>query len=123
MKRVLALTLAVTLGHAAVSFAAEPLAVPSPALSQTAPRRSGTASGEARFASFAEMARVGVAAGNDGLLAQSGGSISSSGLKKRTKLLLYVGVAAAVVGAAYGIDHSVKDFTPSTLGTREDKNR
>jgi len=52
--------------------------------------------------------------------AQGGGAVSQSGMGKKTKWMIYLGVAAGFVGTAYAIDHSVKDVTPSTLGTRED---
>ena len=39
---------------------------------------------------------------------------------KKTKWMIYAGAIAAFVGTAYAIDHSVKDVTPSSLGTRQD---
>jgi hypothetical protein len=54
------------------------------------------------------------------LAQQGGGAISSSGLKKHTKTLIIAGAAGAFLGIAYGIDRSVKDVTPSSLGQRHD---
>jgi hypothetical protein len=47
-------------------------------------------------------------------------AVSASGMRKRTKVLIYLAAAVAVVGTWYKIDHSVEDNTPSTLGTRQD---
>ena len=56
-----------------------------------------------------------------GAVAQSSqGVVSTSGLRKRTKLMIVVGAAAAFAGTAYAIDHRVRDVTPSSLGTRAD---
>jgi len=46
--------------------------------------------------------------------------LQSSGLRKRTKILIAIGSAAAFVSIAYAIDHNVVNSTPSTLGTRKD---
>src|SRR5437879_8013026 len=46
--------------------------------------------------------------------------LEASGLKKRTKILIAIGAAAAFGAIAYAIDRHVVDNTPSTLGTRKD---
>jgi len=53
-------------------------------------------------------------------LEQEQPAMSTSGMRRRTKLLIFLGAAAAFIGTAYTIDHKVEDNTPSTLGTRED---
>ena len=53
-------------------------------------------------------------------MAQEPPALSTSGMKKRTKLLIFLGAAAGAVGTWYAIDHHVEDNTPSTLGTRQD---
>lgn len=50
--------------------------------------------------------------------AQSPGGLASSGMRKRTKLVLGLAVAAAFGGVLYTIDHGVEDSTPSSLGLR-----
>ena len=81
------------------------------------PKADRTAARELGVASFAKAAGVG-----EPLAAQQGGgAISSTGMKKRTKSLIIGGAAAAFLGIAYGIDHSVRDVTPSTLGQRHDE--
>ena len=123
MKRLLAIGLVVTLGNASAAFAEESLLASAARLiasTQTsAPAKVDVAATNAVvIPSFAKTAGVREAA----TLAQQGGSgtISQSGLSKRTKALIFSGVAASFVGIAYGIDHRVKDVTPSSLGTRED---
>ena len=57
-----------------------------------------------------------------GVLAQQGGgTVSSTGMKRSTKTLIFAGVAGAFLGIAVGIDHSVKNVTPSSLGERHDE--
>ena len=123
MKRLLVFGLIVTLGNASVLLAGEPLSVSATRLARavnTTPVAAKTdrpATKALGVTSFAKAAGVGEPA----LAAQQGGgAISSTGMKKRTKALIYAGVAAAFVGVAYGIDHKVLDVTPSTLGTRDD---
>ncbi len=47
-------------------------------------------------------------------------TLSESGMKKRNKVLLFIAIGAGFAGAAYAIDHSVLDITPSSLGQRRD---
>ena len=123
MKRLFAVALVVSLGQSSIAFAAGPIAASAAKASTktTATAQTGNAS-PAGFASFAAAAHVGSAPAVVGVFAQQGGTgtISQTGITKRTKLLIFSGVAAAFVGIAYGIDHRVKDVTPSSLGTRED---
>jgi hypothetical protein len=53
-------------------------------------------------------------------LAQGQPVLSKSGMKKRTKALIYVGLAIGFAASAYAIDHHVLNVTPSSLGTRKD---
>jgi hypothetical protein len=53
-------------------------------------------------------------------MAQEQPALSTSGMKKRTKLLIFLGATAGVLATWYTIDHHVEDNTPSTLGIRED---
>jgi hypothetical protein len=48
------------------------------------------------------------------------GNLSKSGLSKRMKALIFIGIGVGFAASAYAIDHSVVDVTPSTLGTRQD---
>jgi hypothetical protein len=51
---------------------------------------------------------------------QDGGTLSKSGMSKRTKIMLYTGLAVGFVASVWAIDHHVLDITPSSLGTRQD---
>lgn len=53
-------------------------------------------------------------------MAQEQPALSTSGMKKRTKFLIFMGAAAGALATWYAIDHHVEDNTPSTLGIRED---
>ena len=46
--------------------------------------------------------------------------LEAAGMRKRTKLLIAIGSAAAFAAVAYAIDHGVTNSTPSTLNTRKD---
>lgn len=46
--------------------------------------------------------------------------LSTSGLKRRTKAMMFISMAAGFAATAWVIDHRVEDFTPSSLGTRQD---
>jgi hypothetical protein len=48
------------------------------------------------------------------------GTLSNSGMRKRTKWLIVLGLGAGFAASAWTIDHKVLDVTPSSLGTRED---
>lgn len=50
------------------------------------------------------------------LQAQAG--LAQSGLRKRTKLLIAMGIAGAFAGVAVAVDRGVEDSTPSSLGQR-----
>jgi hypothetical protein len=53
-------------------------------------------------------------------LEQEQPALATTGLRKRTKILILLGAAAGFAATAYAIDQRVEDNTPSTLGTRED---
>jgi hypothetical protein len=47
-------------------------------------------------------------------------TVAKSGMRLRTKLLIYGAIGAGFAGSAYAIDRHVVDVTPSHLGTRHD---
>ena len=49
-----------------------------------------------------------------------GGTLSKSGMKKSTKMMIYLGLAVGFAASVWTIDHNVLDVTPSSLGTRKD---
>src|SRR5262245_9078268 len=125
MKRLLALALIVTLGNVPAVFAGEPLLVSATRLArevtatQSTVKSDLTAAKELGVTSFAKAAGVGEPAA---LAQQPGGpgAVSQSGMSKRTKALIFAAVGVAFVGSMYGIDHRVKDVTPSSLGERHE---
>jgi hypothetical protein len=54
------------------------------------------------------------------LLAQEQPALSKSGMKKRTKAMIFLGLGVGFAASAYVIDHHVVNVTPSSLGTRKD---
>jgi len=51
---------------------------------------------------------------------QQAPGLESTGMSKRTKIMIAIGAAAAFTAVAYSIDRGVVNNTPSTLGTRKD---
>ena len=124
MKRLLAVGLVVTLGHASAAFAEESLLLSASRLAREVlpTQRTATAKSDpARALTVTSFAKAAGVRESATLAQQSGGSIASSGMKKRTKTMIIAGAAAGFVGIAYGIDHNVKDVTPSSLGQRHDE--
>jgi hypothetical protein len=125
MKRLFTLALVVSLGVPSIAFAEGPIAQSAgksiretTMVSETpAVKLEGASAG---FESYAVKAAVRPAAPAAALAQQGGSAISQTGMKKSTKMLIYAAVAGAFVGTAYGIDHRVKNVTPSSLGTRHD---
>jgi len=57
---------------------------------------------------------------DEGLEGQETPALAHSGMRKRTKILIYVAAGVGFAAAAYSIDHHVSNITPSSLGTRKD---
>ena len=45
-------------------------------------------------------------------------TLAQSGMRKRTKFLIAMGIAGAFAGVAVAVDRGVEDSTPSSLGQR-----
>jgi hypothetical protein len=130
MSRLLALTLIASLGSGSAAFAGESLVQSAVHLVQAAQSR-GTAitpdtaidsSTRSIVTSQAASWVTPVRAGGAERLQQSQGQavLSKSGMKKRTKVLIYVAAGVGFAATAYAIDHKVLNVTPSSLGTRQD---
>ena len=112
MKRSLVFTLILSLGHASAAIAGETLLQSAQRLTrQIAEARpaSGSIALEAKRLRLDSVVQP-------ALTAQ--GTLAQSGLRKRTKILIAIGVGAAFGGVAYAIDRGVEDSTPSSLGQR-----
>lgn len=127
MSRWIAFVLVISLGQTSAVFAGESLIASATRVvreTTAQPASPGRAESRAGFPVVTIAKSAGVresAAKTDGLAqTQGGGAVSQSGMGRKTKWAIYAGVIAGFVGTAYAIDHSVKDVTPSTLGTRQD---
>lgn len=127
MNRSIAFALLISLGHTSAALAGESLMASASRVVRegTALAASRPKPGRAEPLGLSVAARGGVRgspANTSDAAAQreGGGAVASSGMSKKTKLSIYLGVAAAFIGTAYAIDHRVRDVTPSTLGTRQD---
>jgi hypothetical protein len=113
MSRLVALTVAMSLGLSSLTYAGEGLMQAATRVIQ-------------REAADTAAPRVKPAkTGNDALAAafaaqQSGPVLSRSGMRTRTKVMIYLAAGVGLASAAWAIDHKVLDVTPSSLGTRRD---
>ena len=107
MRRLLVVAVVLTLGNASVASAGETLLASATRivrdLAETPLPHTASA---ARPALLAQREQPGLA---------------SSGIRRRTKVVIAIAIAAAFAGVAHTIDSRVENTTPSTLGTRQDK--
>ena len=107
MRRLLVFGLVVSLGHVSVANAGETLLASATRmvrdLANTPPQPPAGAGRPLRNAQDSQP------------------GIASSGLRKRTKIAIALGAAAAFAAVALTIDRKVENTTPSSLGTRQDK--
>jgi hypothetical protein len=108
MRRLVVLVLIASLGNTSLAFAGESLR--------------GVVERAARelAVSASVKTRVVPPVQKNWSLAQEQTALSSSGMRKRTKLMIFIGAAVGFAAAAYAIDRRVEDNTPSSRGTRED---
>lgn len=105
MSRLWVFALVLSLGNTSIAFAGESLLA------------SGTRRAREAAARTVTGRPQGAAAASVG---QASPAVSEGGIRKRTKLMIFVAAAVGFAATAYAIDHKVQDVTPSTLGTRED---
>lgn len=110
MKRILAFGLVLALGHSSVAFAdSSLLSAGARHVQQTVqqtPQRGVPVVGRSLAANTAEQ--------------PGGTTLQSSGLRKRTKVMIAMAIAAGFAGSVLAIDSRVENNTPSSLGTRQD---
>lgn len=121
MSRFVALTVAMTLGISPVTFAGEGLMESaSRAVSQQV-ENAATRPSATRRAVTNDSARRTSGWTAPMFAAQQGGQVlSKSGMRKRTKAMIYLAAGVGLASAAWAIDHQVLDVTPSSQGTRRD---
>lgn len=98
MRRSLVFTLMISLGHAPVVLAGETLLQSGQRIAR-------------QVASAPPSPSV-----RPALQAQT--TLAQTGMRKRTKLLIAMGIAGAFAGVAIAVDRGVEDSTPSSLGQR-----
>lgn len=117
MSRLVILTLIVSLGNASVAFAGETLLSVATRVAREAARNQR---GLDVKSAPATPVQKNWAKSSSSALAQEQPALSTSGMSKRTKVLIYLAAAVGVVATWYTIDQKVEDNTPSSLGLRED---
>ena len=100
MKRSLVFALLLSIGHATVATAGETLL------------QSG------RRITARQVVNTRPAPAIQPALRAQGTTLSQSSMRKRTKLLIAMGIAGAFAGVAVAVDRGVEDSTPSSLGQR-----
>ena len=111
MRRSLVFALILSLAHASVALAGETLLQSGKRIvQQTTEARPATVALDAK--------RLRLHGGVQPALQEQSTALAQSGMRKRTKLMIALGVAVAFGGVAYAIDRGVEDSTPSSLGQR-----
>lgn len=108
MNRFLVFTLVISIGNASAAFAGE-------SLLESATR---IASQSARTGAPQKVERS--ASRSAGVFGQAVPAVTTSAMKKRTKIMIFLAAGIGFAATAYAIDRKVQDVTPSSLGTRED---
>ena len=125
MHRLVALTLVVSLGSSSAASAGESLMQSASRIIKAAAREQSASSKpaavEGQTVSNAPAAWVGRTNVPTAAVLQGGQPVvSKSGLRRRTKVLIYLAAGVGLAATAWAIDHHVVDVTPSSLGTRRD---
>ena len=123
MKRFLAFALVASFGSASSAVAGESLLTAGARHVQQIARGDTVSAGTPLAATSRVPAGLAVRIGADAppALQQTGpGTLERSGMRKRTKWMIVLGLGVGFAASAWIIDHNVLDVTPSSLGTRED---
>jgi hypothetical protein len=121
-RRLLVLTLIGSLGTGSLAFAGESLLQSGVRIGAEVGRASTAPASDSQPAISSssrlrpEVARERAAS----FQSQEAPALATSGMRRRTKILLYVAAGVAFAASAYSIDHHVVNVTPSSLGTRKD---
>jgi hypothetical protein len=125
MRRVVVFAVIVSLGHASVAMAGESVlgtavrVVRDAVRNEPLPAKPAMAT-EAQRAWSAPTVATTILSKAPSANAQEAGALSTSGLRKRTKIMILLGAAAGFAASAWVIDHKVEDNTPSSHNLRED---
>ena|SRR5216683_4380747 len=109
MRRRLVFVLILSLSNTSAAFAGETLLASATRLAREAARAQ------------APLQTTSVAAPRSTLaMQQEAPALATSGMSRRTKVLIWLAAGVGFAATAYTIDHKVRDDTPSSLGTRKD---
>lgn len=124
MSRLLVLTLIASLGSGSAAFAGESLVQSAARIVQEAAQAPGPATNSSTSSIATSQAATWVtrlgAGSTEALLGQGQPVLSNSGMKKSTKIMIYLAAGVGFAATAYAIDQKVLNVTPSSLGTRKD---
>ena len=124
MSRLLVLTLIASLGSGSAAFAGESLVQSAARIVQEATLAPAVATNSSTNSIATSQAATWVtrirAGSTEASLAQGQPVLSNSGMKKSTKIMIYLAAGVGFAATAYAIDHKVLNVTPSSLGTRKD---
>ena len=127
MNRLVVLTLIASVGSGSLAFAGESLAQSGSRIIREAEAQAVATGTVAATSSPASPIVVGQAStwmnrigGVSPAALQGQPVLSNSGLRERTKVLIYLAAGVGFAATAYAIDHKVLNVTPSSLGTRKD---
>ncbi len=127
MSRLLVFTLVVTVGTSSAAFAGESLMQSASRIVQSAAAEqlgagpvAGTSTRAVSVATSNQAAWASRLATATSQAMQDQPILSNSGMKKSTKVMIYLAAGVGLAATAWTIDHKVVDVTPSSLGTRKD---
>jgi hypothetical protein len=122
--RLLVLTLIASVGSGSIAFAEEGLLESGSRILQEVGRAQGPLAAASTRTIVASQAATLVnridPARSEARLGQEQPVLSKTGIRKRTKIMIYVAAGVGFAATAYTIDRKVLNVTPSTLGTRKD---
>lgn len=124
MNRLVVFALVASVGHASAAFAGPSLLTSGERHVQQIARDESVASTTLASTTLASPLAAGAAVtigSQTGPALQVGQStLAHSGMRKRTKVMIALGLGVGFAASAWTIDHHVLDVTPSSLGTRQD---
>jgi hypothetical protein len=123
MSRLVALTVVMSLGASPLTYAGEGLMQSaSRIVHQQVADGTGHNSTVSRAVTVADRGKPPSLLGSPAVGAQNAQQqvLSKAGMRTRTKVMIYLAAGVGLAAAAWQIDHSVLDVTPSSLGTRRD---
>jgi len=123
MSRLVALTVAIALGVSPLTYAGEGvMQSASRIVRQQVAANKAEVKTDSGLASRVDSPTIVTFQAQPRFAALQGGApvLSKTGMRTRTKVMIYLAAGVGLGATAWAIDHKVLDVTPSTLGTRQD---